>query len=358
MRLRPMPVVMVSSLTKSGADATLRALELGAFDCIAKPQSLDRDGFDQLLPLVRAAAGSRVRPAFSTPGRPIAANFRPDGRLLAIGSSTGGVEALLTILSKFPANCPPTVITQHMPATFTASFAQRLNRSCAAEVREASEGAALAPGKIYLAPGGETHLEVAGTGPWRCRLIREGTVNGHRPSVDVLFHSVAKAAGERALGVILTGMGKDGARGLLAMRQAGRRRWARMKRAASSMACRASRSRCRRSCGRCRWAAWRTKCWNSATPNMGDGDACRIQSEDPDRRRPAIHAPADPRRLAAIRIQDIRGRGGWRSGAAAADRLSGEFDHQRFQHAQAGRAGAACAPCGYTRPRPKPRSSC
>ncbi len=221
MRLRPMPVVMVSSLTKSGADATLRALELGAFDCIAKPQTADRDGFDRLLPLVRAAAGSRVRPAFSTPGRSIAPNFRPDGRLLAIGSSTGGVEALLTILTQFPANCPPTVITQHMPASFTASFAQRLNRSCAAEVREASDGAPLAPGKIYLAPGGETHLEVAGTGPWRCHLTREGAVNGHRPSVDVLFESVAKAAGARALGVILTGMGKDGARGLLAMRQAG-----------------------------------------------------------------------------------------------------------------------------------------
>jgi two-component system chemotaxis response regulator CheB len=221
MRLRPMPVVMVSTLTSRGAEATLRALELGAFDCVAKPQSHDRVGFERLLPTVRAAASARVRPAFAAPARAVPANFRPDGRLLAIGSSTGGVEALLTILSKFPANCPPTVITQHMPATFTASFAQRLNRSCAAEVREASDGATLAPGRIYLAPGGETHLEVAGAGPWRCRLTREGTVNGHRPSVDVLFDSVAKAAGARALGVILTGMGKDGARGLPAMRQMG-----------------------------------------------------------------------------------------------------------------------------------------
>jgi two-component system chemotaxis response regulator CheB len=223
MRLRPMPVVMVSSLTRSGAEATLRALELGAFDCVAKPQSADHEGFDQLLPLVRAAAKAHLRPAFATPARPVNGHFRPDGRLLAIGSSTGGVEALLTILSKFPANCPPTVIAQHMPASFTASFAQRLNRSCAAEVREASDGAALAPGRVYLAPGGETHLEVTGAGPWRCRLTREDRVNGHRPSVDVLFDSVAKAAGARALGVILTGMGKDGARGLLAMRQAGAR---------------------------------------------------------------------------------------------------------------------------------------
>ena len=225
MRLRPMPVVMVSTLTSRGAEATLRALELGAFDCVAKPHSVDREGFDRLVPMVRAAAAARVRPAAASVSRPspVITGFRPDGRLLAIGSSTGGVEALLTILSKFPPNCPPTVITQHMPATFTASFAQRLNRSCAASVCEASEGAPLAPGRIYLAPGGDTHLEVTGHGPWRCRLNTDEKVNGHRPSVDVLFMSVAKAAGARALGVILTGMGRDGARGLLAMRQAGAR---------------------------------------------------------------------------------------------------------------------------------------
>ena len=223
MRLRPMPVVMVSTLTSRGAEATLRALELGAFDCVAKPHSVDRAGFDQLVPMVRAAAGARVRPSFVTTARPVSTSFRSDGRLLAIGSSTGGVEALLAIISKFPANCPPTVITQHMPGTFTASFAQRLNRSCAAEVKEASDGAALAPDKIFLAPGGEHHLEVAGNGPWRCRLVAADTVNGHRPSVDVLFNSVARTAGPRSLGVILTGMGKDGARGLLAMRQAGAR---------------------------------------------------------------------------------------------------------------------------------------
>ena len=225
MRLRPMPVVMVSTLTSRGAESTLRALELGAFDCVGKPRSADRSAFERLGPMVRAAASARVRPACATLARPspVTTSFHPDGRLLAIGSSTGGVEALLTILSKFPSNCPPTVITQHMPATFTASFAQRLDRSCAAEVREATDGAPLAPGKVYLAPGGETHLEVVGSNPWRCRLQAEGPVNGHRPSVDVLFASVAKVAGARALGVILTGMGKDGARGLLAMRQGGAR---------------------------------------------------------------------------------------------------------------------------------------
>ena len=223
MRLRPMPVVMVSSLTSRGARATLKALELGAFDCVAKPDSVDRSGFDQLVPMVRAAAGARVRPSVTRQAEPVTTPYQPNGRLLAIGSSTGGVEALLTILSKFPANCPPTVITQHMPGTFTASFAQRLNRFCAAEVQEAPDGAPLAPGRIYLAPGGGRHLEVVGFGPWRCRLVAGDTVNGHRPSVDVLFASVAKAAGPRGLGMILTGMGKDGARGLLGMRDAGAR---------------------------------------------------------------------------------------------------------------------------------------
>jgi two-component system, chemotaxis family, protein-glutamate methylesterase/glutaminase len=222
MRLRPMPVVMVSTLTSRGADASLRALELGAFDCVAKPRITDRDGFDQLAGVVRAAAGARMNwPRPAARPRDTASRFEPDGRLLAIGSSTGGVEALLTIIAHFPANCPPTVITQHMPATFTSSFAKRLDRCCAASVTEAVDGAPLAPGRVYLAPGGDNHLEVSGNGPWRCRLRASDLVNGHRPSVDTLFASVAKAAGSRALGVILTGMGRDGARGLLAMRQAG-----------------------------------------------------------------------------------------------------------------------------------------
>ncbi len=223
MRLRPMPVVMVSTQTSRGAESSLRALELGAFDCVAKPHAADRTGFGQTITaVVRAASQARIRPGRVAPGRP-ATGFRPDGRLLAIGSSTGGVEALVAILSEFPANCPPTVITQHMPATFTASFARRLDRGCAATVTEAVDGAPLSPGHVYLAPGGERHLQISGGGTWRCRLRADGPVNGHRPSVDVLFESVASVAGSRALGVILTGMGRDGAQGLLSMRSAGAR---------------------------------------------------------------------------------------------------------------------------------------
>ena len=224
MRLRPMPVVMVSSLTCRGAEATLRALELGAVECVAKPQAGD-PGFDRLAEIVRAAAGARLRPLRHAPPPTVAPGFTSGSRVLAIGASTGGVEALIAILSAFPANCPATVIAQHMPAAFTPSFAARLDRSCAASVTEAVDGAPLMPGQVYLAPGGATHLEVSGPspGPWRCRLTARDPVNGHRPSVDVLFTSVAEAARDRAVGVILTGMGRDGARGLLTLRQAGAR---------------------------------------------------------------------------------------------------------------------------------------
>ena len=225
MRLRPMPVVMVSTLTQVGAEVSLAALELGAVDCVGKPSAgmPAEQAFASLAARVKAAARARVRsgsdraPAHAATGT----DFRPDGRVVAIGSSTGGVEALLSVLSAFPANCPPTVITQHMPGTFTKSFAERLNRACAANVAEATDGAPLDVGQIYLAPGGETHLQIAGTAHMRCRLNAEPAVNGHRPSVDVLFESVARAAGKAALGVILTGMGRDGAQGLLSMRRAG-----------------------------------------------------------------------------------------------------------------------------------------
>lgn len=230
MRLRPMPVVMVSTLTSRGADATLQALELGAFECVAKPSTADPASFDRLATTVRAAARARVRPigaraaalAAQSAGL-LADRFRPDGRLLAIGSSTGGVEALLTILSQLPENCPPTIITQHMPAAFIANFAARLDRACKAEVREATDGAQLVPGRVYLAPGNDAHLVVAGADGRRCRMQPGGPVNGHLPSVDVMFESVARTLGSRAVGVILTGMGRDGAQGLLAMRQAGAR---------------------------------------------------------------------------------------------------------------------------------------
>ena len=223
MRLRPTPVVMVSTLTSRGAEASVRALELGAFECVGKPAP-GEVAFEDLAAIVRAAASAPVRAWASTPTPEWAAeDFVPNGRVVAIGSSTGGIEALLTILSKYPARCPPTVIAQHTMPAFTASLAQRLDRCCAASVAEATEGAPLVPGQIYLAPGGDSHLELAGTGPWRCRLRPGAAVSGHRPSVDRLFGSVAQAAGRRALGVILTGMGRDGADGLLAIRAAGGR---------------------------------------------------------------------------------------------------------------------------------------
>ncbi|MCR5873853.1 chemotaxis response regulator protein-glutamate methylesterase [Phenylobacterium sp. J426] len=228
MRLRPMPVVMVSTLTTRGAEITLEALEIGAVDCVAKPSTGGLEGFRELPEKVKAAAGARVRPLDRPPAgtaapAPTRIDHAPDGRVIAIGSSTGGVEALINVLSRFPANCPPTVITQHMPESFTKSFSERLDRLCAPRVEEATDGAPLDVGRVYVAPGGESHLEVAGSGKLRCRIAAGDRVNGHRPSVDVLFSSVARAAGPRAVGCILTGMGRDGARGLLEMREAGAR---------------------------------------------------------------------------------------------------------------------------------------
>ncbi|HEX3919820.1 MAG TPA: chemotaxis response regulator protein-glutamate methylesterase [Caulobacteraceae bacterium] len=222
MRLRPTPVVMVSTLTQRGTDITLQALELGAVDCVGKPGvGQPPDVFArELVEKVRTAARARLR-SRDTTAPPVRRDFRGNGSLLAIGSSTGGVEALLTLLGAFPANCPATVITQHMPASFTRSFAERLNRTCQPQVQEAYEGAPLTPGQVYIAPGGATHLKVGGRSMLSCHLAASDLVNGHRPSVDVLFDSVAMTAGAASVGVILTGMGRDGAAGLLAMRQAG-----------------------------------------------------------------------------------------------------------------------------------------
>ncbi|EJT02735.1 protein-glutamate O-methylesterase CheB [Rhizobium sp. CCGE 510] len=226
MTLRPMPVIMVSTMTHRGAEATLAALEIGAFDCVGKPGPGELRPFGDLAEKVKAAA--RTQRQFSQPVAPAApppsvADFRVGRKIVAIGSSTGGVEALIAVLQKFPANCPPTVITQHMPPTFTKSFAERLNRLCAPVVQEATDGARLEIGKIYLAPGGERHLQVTSASAPCCRLVDRAPVNGHRPSVDVLFDSVAELAGRNAVGVILTGMGRDGAAGLLKMRHAGAR---------------------------------------------------------------------------------------------------------------------------------------
>jgi two-component system chemotaxis response regulator CheB len=224
MRLRPMPVVMVSTLTQAGTDTTLRALELGAVDCVAKPEGGGHgaDTFETLAERVKGAATARVRPLGNAPRVAVSHAVVQDDRLVAIGSSTGGVEALIALLTEFPKDCPPTVITQHMPPSFTKSFAARLDRLCAPAVAEATDGALLKRGQVWLAPGGENHLMVIGDGELRCRLRASGLVNGHRPSVDVLFDSLVKAhVSRRTVGVILTGMGRDGAQGLLNLRQAG-----------------------------------------------------------------------------------------------------------------------------------------
>ncbi|MDP3592286.1 chemotaxis response regulator protein-glutamate methylesterase [Phenylobacterium sp.] len=225
MRLRPTPVVMVSTLTQSGADVTLQALELGAVDCVGKPVGgvTAQEAFADLTAKVKAAAKARVKPY----NGPVAVverdrDYRASDAILAIGSSTGGVEALMTILSNFPDTCPPTVITQHMPATFTKSFAARLDKISGAHVTEARDGDRLQVGHVYVAPGGDAHMEVMSSAQPVIRLRQGEPVNGHRPSVDVLFESVAKL-NRPAVGAILTGMGRDGATGLMSMKQAGAR---------------------------------------------------------------------------------------------------------------------------------------
>jgi two-component system chemotaxis response regulator CheB len=230
MRLRPMPIVMVSTLTSRGAEATLAALELGAVDYYAKPtdnvSTILGEDASELAAKVKAAARARVngrrRAPQASAKNPATASYKPGKKkIVAIGASTGGVEALIEVLSHFPENCPPTVITQHMPAQFTATFAQRLDRLCRPRVAEATEGAVLTTGQVYVAPGGKAHLEVCAGVPPRCKLARTDAVGGHRPSVDVLFNSVAQAAGRNGVGVILTGMGGDGAAGLKSMREKG-----------------------------------------------------------------------------------------------------------------------------------------
>lgn len=225
MALRPMPVVIVSSLTQRAAAVTVRALEAGAFECFPKPASLAaaRDD-DRLARLVRAASRCPTRGVIAAQraaARPRSrAATRGDAQLIAVGASTGGVEALLELLGGFPVDCPPTVIVQHMPAMFTASFAERLDRFCPPHVEEARSGTILKQGNVYLAPGGLRHMEVVGKAAPRIRLYEGETVSGHRPSVDVLFRSVARL-GLPAVGVLLTGMGADGALGLKEMRDAG-----------------------------------------------------------------------------------------------------------------------------------------
>jgi two-component system chemotaxis response regulator CheB len=231
MTLRPMPVVMVSTLTGRGTEATLQALALGAVDCLAKPQGSvageEMAHFAQrLVAMVRGAAGARVGrikvAAATSPHLSDVALSVANRGLIAIAASTGGVEALHALLPRFPKVMPPMVIVQHMPPGFTASFARRLDAMCALTVQEAMQGLALRPGLVCIAPGGR-HVSVARTpdGTLRCHLADGPSVSGHRPSADVLFSSVAGLSGVVSTGVILTGMGSDGSAGLLAMRRAG-----------------------------------------------------------------------------------------------------------------------------------------
>jgi two-component system chemotaxis response regulator CheB len=228
MRLRPTPVVMISSVTQSGADATLRALELGAVDFVTKPRLGIAEGVHrtaaEIAAKVRAAARSRLRaprPAASAPAPLSCAGAAARAKLICIGASTGGTEAVREMLEVFPADCPATLITLHMPPEFTRRFAARLDGLCRPKVKQAEDGERLLAGHAYVAPGG-LHLALKrGSSGYVVRVTDEPPVNRHRPSVDVLFDSAARQAGGDALGVLLTGMGKDGARGLLQMREAG-----------------------------------------------------------------------------------------------------------------------------------------
>ena len=231
MRLRPMPVVMVSSLTERGSEITMRALELGAVDFVTKPKISIQSGMREYTELIadkiRAAARARIRPRTLTPGAPPTAlpalrnPLTSSEKLIIIGASTGGTEAIREFLMQMPSDCPGILIAQHMPEGFTTSFARRLDSLCKISVREAHGEERILPGHAYIAPG-HSHLLLARSGAnYVTRIEQSEPVNRHRPSVDVLFRSAALAAGKNAVGVILTGMGKDGAAGMLEMKTAG-----------------------------------------------------------------------------------------------------------------------------------------
>ncbi len=222
MRLRPMPVIMVSTLTQRGSTKAMEALSLGAVDCIGKPKYGNPiEAFGILPDLLVAAADARLR---SGPRKKIepASGFTWNGKIILIGSSTGGVDALETVLSGFPVNCPPTLITQHMPESFLASFARRLQGCIAPNMALARDGVPLTQGNVYLAPGGAYHLALRPGEPAKCRLDTGEKRNGHRPSVEVLFDSALPMA-SKVVSVMLTGMGRDGADAMLRLRQAGAR---------------------------------------------------------------------------------------------------------------------------------------
>jgi two-component system, chemotaxis family, protein-glutamate methylesterase/glutaminase len=247
MRLRPMPVVMVSSLTEHGAEVTLDALAVGAVDYLPKPK-LDlaatlSDYRDELVTKVKMAARARVRryegrsePAAAPAGMDVTPRysadavlprsaaplrFRTTDRIIAIGASTGGTEAIKDVIELLPPDCPGVVIAQHIPKAFSTPFAKRMDRVCQMTVCEAEDGQQVLPGHVYIAPGDRHLLLVRDGARYVCRLDDGSPVNRHKPSVDVLFRSVAQQAGRNAIGVILTGMGRDGALGLKEMREGG-----------------------------------------------------------------------------------------------------------------------------------------
>lgn len=232
MKLRPMPVVMISSLTDVSSAVTIQALSLGAVDFITKPkmgQMQEMHGYGEMIAdKIRIAVSAKIKPIKVVTHTPqvinpvLLVNAQVSSRkIIAIGASTGGTEAINHLLLTMPEDCPPIVITQHMPPGFTASFANRLNNNCAINVKEAIHNELIQPGYAYLAPGGY-HLFVSKRGEGiYTQLNEEEPVNRHRPSVDVLFDSVARCVNKQAVGVILTGMGKDGAQGMLTMKLAG-----------------------------------------------------------------------------------------------------------------------------------------
>lgn len=243
MRLRPMPVVMISTLTERGAEVTLRALELGAIDFVAKPRVGVANGLQelacQIVEKIRVAAVAHVRrlsaprvavaPALAgvpaMPGKPALVSSLlgrvSTEKIIAIGASTGGTEAIKEVLTQLPADCPGIVITQHMPPGFTTSFAARLNSLCSITVKEAVHGERILPGHAYIAPGGK-HFSIARSGANYVAVVDDAPpVNRHKPSVEVLFKSVAACAGRNAFGIMLTGMGADGAAAMREMKDAG-----------------------------------------------------------------------------------------------------------------------------------------
>lgn len=226
MKAHPTPVLMISTLTERGANATLRALELGAIDYIAKPKLGVAQGIEEYRQLIvdkiRIAAQAKVK-ALANPksANTSKLNYSGTEKIIAVGASTGGTEAIKEFLMQLPSNSPAVVITQHMPPGFTTSYAKRLNTLCKLNVKEAQGGERILPGNAYLAPG-SFHLLIERSGAdYLLRLSDSALVSGHKPSVDVMFNSLAKCAPQNTVAVILTGMGKDGAAGMFSLHQQG-----------------------------------------------------------------------------------------------------------------------------------------